>query len=163
MSRRLLSGLFAFLFIAGGMVAGSKPMLADDSVTAKINPAPKKPKRYLFSVTLHTQEEIDAMLSRAETLSKNLRQQSKKDHAGIALVLHGPEIEMFTRKNYGKFRQLVDKAARLDSEAIIEIKVCRTAMGDLDIKKEDLPEFVEIVPYGPDEEDRLLRQGYTYL
>ena len=100
--------------------------------------------------------------SRKGTLSRNLNVKSK-DHAGIALVLHGPEIKMFTKKNYGKYQKLVDKAARLDSSSVIEIKICRTAMDDMKIKKDDLPAFVEIVPYGPDEEERLLRQGYTYL
>ena len=141
---------------------GANLVSADNSVTAQINPSPKKPKRYLFSVTLHTQNEIDSMLTRAETLSRKM-DKKPEDHAGIALVLHGPEIKMFTRQNYGKYRRLVDKAARLDSDAVIEIKVCRTTMGDLKINKEDLPEFVEIVPYGPEEEERLLREGYTYL
>ena len=122
----------------------------------------EKDKRYLFKVTLHTEDEIDSMLSRAETLSRTITVR-QKDQTGIALVLHGPEIEMFTRKNYGKYRKLVDKAARLDSNSVIEIKVCRTAMNEMKIKKDDLPAFVEIVPYGPDEEERLLRQGYIYF
>ena len=134
--------------------------VADKTITDP--PTPEKDKRYLFSVTLHTHDEIDSMLTRAETLSRNLNVKSK-EHAGIALVLHGPEIEMFTKKNYGKYQKLVDKAARLDSSSVIEIKICRTAMDDMKIKKDDLPAFVEIVPYGPDEEERLLRQGYTYL
>ena len=153
---------FLRTFVAGSAIVALMPLMvsADDAIGLPAQP--EKDKRYLFSVTLHTQDEIDSMLTRAETLSKAHPLKSK-DHAGIALVLHGPEIEMFTKRNYGKFRQLIDKAARLDSGSVIEIKVCRTAMDDMNIKKDDLPAFVEIVPYGPDEEERLLRQGYTYL
>jgi intracellular sulfur oxidation DsrE/DsrF family protein len=147
---------------AGAIVIALLPLAAaaDKSITDPS--APDNDKRYLFKVTLHSQDEIDSMLTRAEMLSKSLTLKPK-DSAGIALVLHGPEIEMFTKKNYGKYRKLVDKAARLDSNSVIEIKICRTAMRDMKIRKEDLPAFVEIVPYGPDEEKRLLREGYIYF
>ena len=135
---------------------------ADDKPVTSIRPSPQKNGKYLFSVTLHTKDEIDSMLTRAETLAKTLLS-TKDNHTGIALVLHGPEIKLFTRKNYGSNRQLVDKASRLDSSAVIDIKACRTTMGELKIKEKDLPNFIEIVPYGPDEEKRLLEQGYTYL
>lgn len=125
-------------------------------------PVPNENGRYLFGVTLHSEKEIDSLLSRAESLSHKLKP-GKENHAGIALVLHGKEIEMFNKKNYKKFRNIVDKAARLDANDVLEIKVCQTLMDELDIKKEDMPSFVEIVPYGPDEEKRLLENGYTYL
>jgi intracellular sulfur oxidation DsrE/DsrF family protein len=136
--------------------------LADDKPVTPIGPSLQKNGKYLFSVTLHTKAEIDSMLTRAETLAKTLLS-GINNRTGIALVLHGPEIELFTKKNYGSNRQLVDKASRLDSSAVIDIKACRTTMGELKIKEKDLPNFIEIVPYGPDEEKRLLEQGYTYL
>ena len=156
-----------FVFLAASLLAAMvmvvpTPGFSEDSPVASIKPQPQQNGKYLFSVTLHTRDEISSMLTRAEMLSKTLLS-NKKDHAGIALVLHGPEIELFTKKNYDKNQQLIDKASRVDSCSVIEIKVCRTAMDDLDIKKKDLPAFVEIVPYGPDEEERLVEKGYTYL
>lgn len=117
--------------------------------------------RYLFNVTLHTPEEIAGLLARAEELAKTWRADSR--HAGIALVLHGPEIEIFAKKNYQRFRKTVDQAARLDATRIIEVKMCRTEMKHLGIREEDIPDFIELVPYGPDEEMRLRRNGYVYL
>jgi hypothetical protein len=117
--------------------------------------------RYLFSVTLHTPEEIASLLARAEELAKTRRPDSR--HTGIALVLHGPEIEIFAKKNYERFRETVDRAARLDAGRIIEVKMCRTEMKHLGIREEDIPDFIELVPYGPDEETRLRRNGYIYL
>ncbi|MFV1996868.1 MAG: hypothetical protein ACC641_02545 [Acidiferrobacterales bacterium] len=136
--------------------------VADEPASAITKPVPNESGRYLFGVTLHTEKEIESLLSRAESLSHKL-QPRKKNQAGIALVLHGKEIEMFDKKNYKKYRSIVDKAARLDANDVLEIKVCKTLMDELNIRKEDMPSFVEIVPYGPDEEKRLLKNGYTYL
>lgn len=117
--------------------------------------------RYLFNVTLHTPEEITGLLTRAEELAKTMRTDNR--HTGIALVLHGPEIEIFAKKNYSRFQKTVDQAARLDAGRIIEVKMCRTEMKYLGIREEDIPAFIELVPYGPDEETRLRRSGYVYL
>lgn len=117
--------------------------------------------RYMFSVSLHTADEIDGFLKRAEMLAKTTRK--TEDSTGIALVLHGPEIEIFSRANYNKYKQVVDKAARLDGDNVVEIKICQTQMNIMGIKQEDLPGFIEIVPYGPDEQDRLRKKGYVDL
>jgi intracellular sulfur oxidation DsrE/DsrF family protein len=117
--------------------------------------------RYLFNVTLHTPEEIAGLLARAEQLAQSMH--ADNPHTGIALVLHGPEIEIFAKKNYPRFQKLVDQAARLDAEHVIEVKMCLTVMRRLGLRKEDIPAFIELVPYGPDEEERLRRNGYVYL
>jgi len=117
--------------------------------------------RYLFNVALHTPEELAGLLARAEQLARTMR--ADKARTGIALVLHGPEIEMFANKNYPRFRKTVDRAERLDASHVIEIKMCLTEMRRLGLRKEDIPAFIELVPYGPDEEERLRRNGYVYL
>src|SRR3989344_5765833 len=117
--------------------------------------------RYLFNVTLHTPEEIARLLTRAEQLAPSMHADNPR--TGIALVLHGPEIEIFAKKNYPRFQNMVDQAARLDAGRIIEVKMCRTEMKHLGIQEEDVPAFIEVVPYGPDEEERLRRSGYVYL
>lgn len=116
---------------------------------------------YLFNVTLHTPEEIARLLTRAEQLAQSMHADNPR--TGIALVLHGPEIEIFAKKNYPQFRKIVDQAARLDAEHVIEVKMCLTVMRRLGLQKEDIPAFIELVPYGPDEEERLRRNGYVYL
>jgi intracellular sulfur oxidation DsrE/DsrF family protein len=117
--------------------------------------------RYLFSVTLHTPEEITGLLARAEQLAQTMRTDDAR--TGIALVLHGPEIEIFAKKNYPRFQKTVDQAARLDAGHVIEVKMCLTEMRRLGLRKKDIPGFIELVLYGPDEEERLRRNGYVYL
>lgn len=120
-----------------------------------------KDGRYMFNVTLHTESEISGLLTRARKLSKTMRKQ--KEQSGIALVLHGEEIRFFTKNNYKRFKNIVDEAALLDADKVIDIKICNTQMKIMDIKKDELPAFIEIVPYGPAEEERLKKKGYLYL
>lgn len=84
-------------------------------------------------------------------------------HYLFQVVLHGPEVEFFARRNYAKYRHPVDRAAKLDADGVIEVKMCQTEMRSRGIRAEDVPAFIELVPYGPDEEKRLLRRGYVYL
>jgi intracellular sulfur oxidation DsrE/DsrF family protein len=121
---------------------------------------PAAPHR-LFHITLHTPAEIEGMLTRAEQLSKTRRPDAT--HPAIALVLHGPEIEFFARRNYSKYRRLVDLAAKLDAAGVVEVKMCQTEMRARELPPNEVPGFIELVPYGPDEEQRLLRKGYVYL
>lgn len=135
--------------------------LAGAGVSAEPPAAPVPGARYLFQVTLHTPEEIEGMLARAEQLAAT--QRPADGRTGIALVLHGPEVELFARRNYAEYRRLVDRAARLDGNGVVEVKMCRSEMRRRGIRAEDVPAFIELVPYGPDEEQRLLRNGYVYL
>lgn len=115
----------------------------------------------MFSVTLHKQKEIKSLLQRVDSLSKTMR--THGNDSKIALILHGPEIKFFSRKNYDHNKSIVDKAASLDGDKIIEIKICKSKMEEFGIKDEDIPAFVEIIPYAPDEERKLSKKGYIYL
>lgn len=152
----LLHSLLLLATLAAGATA--LPARADNAPDAA---APENAGRYLFQVTLHTPVEIEKLLARAEQLATTQRPPDRR--AGIALVLHGPEVELFARRNYAKYRQLVDRAAKLDADGVIEVKMCQTEMRSRGIREQDVPGFIELVPYGPDEEKRLLRRGYIYL
>lgn len=165
----MLNKQIALVITATAGIVAAVYLVVSPSSRGPAESAPSSPSasltteegRYLFNVTLHTPEEIAGMLARAEELAKTMRADSRR--TGIALVLHGPEIEIFTKKNYSQFQKTVDQAARLDTTRIIEVKMCRTAMKNLGIREEDIPAFIEVVPYGPDEEARLRNNGYIYL
>ena len=96
-------------------------------VTGSIAPPPQKAPpddaerfnrtraRYLFRVTLHPQWKSKVCWRAPNSWPPTPRPVDRR--AGIALVLHGPEVEIFTRKNYTKYRHIVDRAARLDAGA----------------------------------------------
>jgi len=117
--------------------------------------------RYVFDVVIHKPDEMDKLLGRIEQLSSTIT--PNKDDPSLALVLHGPEIAFFTRKNYPQYMDLVDRAAALDKKGIIDVKVCDTMIRALDIDDSELPDFVEHVPYGPAEVERLIKQGFIKM
>ncbi len=143
------------------LAAGGIAVAAEKAPTTPLNDSTAPGARYLFRVTLHTPAEIEGLLTRAEQLARTTRP-TDSGH-GIALVLHGPEVEIFARKNYAKYRHIVDRAAKLDADGIIEVKMCQTEMRSRGIRDQDVPKFIEFVPYGPDEKERLQRRGYVYL
>jgi len=164
MPRQFILASLMALLIAFAVYTGQSWMAPEATNTGSppsVTTLTKEDGRYLFNIVLHTPEEIAGMLARAEQLATAAP--AGNPRVGIALVLHGPEIDIFARRNYGKFQPLVDLAARLDAANIIDVKMCVTEMQLRDIGKEDIPAFIDLVPFGPDEEVRLRRRGYVYL
>lgn len=117
--------------------------------------------QYVTGVTVDSADELMALLRRAEQLAGQPR--AKENPPQITLVLHGPEVTFFNIRNYDRYQDVVDLAARLDAFNVIDIKMCQTAMGMVGLEREDIPAFIELVPFGPDEVDRLLREGAVTL
>jgi hypothetical protein len=66
----------------------------------------------------------------------------------VVIVSHGPEVVLWAKKNYGKYKELVDRAASLAKQGV-RFEVCRNAAGAQGFKPEDLHGFVTVVPAGP--------------
>jgi len=138
-----------------------------DSSSASISLSPVvkeqqgQASQYVFDVVIHEPEEMEKLLGRIEQLSSSLP--AGEQDPSLALVLHGPEIAFFTRMNYTKYMDLVDRAAELDKKGVIDVKVCDTMIRALELENAELPDFVEHVPYGPAEIDRLIQQGFIKM
>jgi len=130
----------------------------------KINSSNQKnqsPVGYVFDITVQNMEQLDALLNRADKLKGQFR---PNEYGRIALVLHGKELNLFRKKNYSKFMDIVDKARLLDQNNLIDIKACQTVMRNLQIDQSELPDFIEQVPLAPVEIERLQQQkGFTRL
>ena len=81
----------------------------------------------------------------------------------IVLVLHGPDINLFTHNNYKDNKTLVDLAAKLDAFNIIDMKICETSMSSMGVSRSEVPVFIESVPYAPTEIRNLTDDGYINL
>lgn len=155
------------LALATGPVSPLITTASADSSSASISLSPVvkeqqgQASQYVFDVVIHEPEEMEKLLSRIEQLSTSLPQ--GKEDPSLALVLHGPEIAFFTRMNYSKYMDLVDRAAALDKKGIIDVKVCDTMIRTMNLEEAELPDFVEHVPYGPAEIDRLIQQGFIKM
>lgn len=119
------------------------------------------PERIVLDISVHTEEELQILLDRAEQLAA--KQRLAGQEASIILVLHGPEVEFFSTRNYDRYMGLVDQAARLDALDIVDVKICQTMMKIRGVERDDIPSFVEQVPLGPAEVERLAREGYVYF
>ncbi|MGD2170795.1 MAG: hypothetical protein PVI79_05630 [Gammaproteobacteria bacterium] len=118
-------------------------------------------KGFVFSVTVDSPQQLDVVLDRAEELRALF---NADDRGKIAIVLHGAELQMFQKRNYASNRSTVERARLLDEDKIIDIKACRTKMRELHIEQNELPGFIEQVPFAPAEIERLEReQGFTRL
>lgn len=115
----------------------------------------------VYDLSVHDPQTMLLLLERLDQLAQQPSPQSQS--ARIALVLHGPELKYFTISNYAMHRELVNLAAKLDAFQVIEVKACNTMMRQLDMQETDMPAFIEIVPYGPDEVRRLVGTGYLKM
>ncbi|MGR6872513.1 DsrE family protein [Pseudomonas sp. HK3] len=116
-----------------------------------------EPSSHIALLHAHTPEELAGILDQAEAWANT---RSEYPDQPITIVLHGKEANVFVRQNYQMYRQLVDKAARLDAFNVVDIKICETWMGMNQVRRDQLPAFVDTVPFGPGEEKRLLKAGY---
>jgi uncharacterized protein len=119
------------------------------------------PQGMVLDVSVHSLDELKVLLDRAEEIAA--RPQSQGEKAGVVLVLHGPEVEFFAISNYPRYKDIVDQAARLDAFDVVDVKICQSMMDRLGVGRDDIPAFIEQVPYGPGEVERLVREGYVYF
>ncbi len=116
---------------------------------------------YVFSVTVNSPQQLDVVLRRAEELRELF---NPEEHSRIAIVLHGDELQLFRKDNYASNQSVVERARLLDEDNIIDIKACQTMMRMLEIEQQELPGFIEQVPFAPAEIERLQREeGFTRL
>jgi uncharacterized protein len=66
----------------------------------------------------------------------------------IVIVSHGPEIVVWAKKNYTKYKDIVDRAASLSKQGV-RFEVCNNAAKAQGFKPEDLQGFVSVIPAGP--------------
>ncbi len=132
------------------------------SVTSVLSEDLAEAPGYVARLELNTPEELYSALLRAEMLFLEGRFQEQLPPA--TLVVHGPEVSVFFKREYPQNKTLVDLAARLSAFGVVDILVCETRMGVMGRSTVELFPFVGTVPFGPDEEKRLIAdEGFLYF
>jgi|GEM_PF-251366 len=166
--QRLIIGTqkLRFITLYSLLLVTSYNALAGDLYSPSIGEAPPLltagSSGYLARIALNSPEDVLAALERAEELfgDKHANQQASP----LAFVLHGPEVAIFFKDNYQEHKAIADLAARLSALEVIDLKVCRTRMGVLGREPSELLPFVETVPFGPAEIERLLnKEKFVYF
>lgn len=120
------------------------------------------PDGYLARILSDSPEEVAHALGRAEALY--LEGKLPANANPIAIVLHGPEVEIFFKDNYDEYKNIVDLAARLSAFGVVDVRVCETQTGILGRSRSSVHSFIGTVPFGPTEVKRLLnQQNYVYF
>ena len=70
------------------------------------------------------------------------------DPLKIVVVSHGPELVVFAKRNYAKYKETVDRAASLAQQGV-KFEICRGAAASLNFVPEDFYGFTTVVPSGP--------------
>ena len=138
------------------------PVAAVDEIVVPVETplaADELPEKIVLDVSVHTIEGLRVLFDRAEALAMTPRPEG--EDASLVLILHGPEVEYFSIKNYDQYKDIVDQAARLDAFDIVDVRICQTMIGVRGIERTDIPSFIEQVPYGPGEVERLKQDGYV--
>lgn len=140
----------------------SRPPAEVVPVPGGVVPLPQQgePNR-VADISVHSVEELQTLFSRVEELLE--RPRSGDEAALISLVLHGPEVQFFALKNYSQYKSIVDRAAKLAALGAVEINICQTQMRKQGIESDEVPAFLNQVPFGPGEVERLLTDGYVYM
>jgi uncharacterized protein len=66
----------------------------------------------------------------------------------IVVVSHGPELVVFAKRNYTKYKDIVDRAASLAQQGV-KFEICRGAAASLNFVTDDFYGFTTVVPSGP--------------
>jgi hypothetical protein len=121
-----------------------------------------QPQKVVYDVAASSERGFSSVLSRASYL--NSVYHADPFGTSIVLVLHGDEIPFFAVKNYGKYRELMQRAQGLTVGGTVKFRVCRAAAEGHGLQPADLHGFVEVVPMADAEIVRLQREeGYAYM
>lgn len=122
---------------------------------------PISPQGYLARIDHDSPEDVAKALERVEMLYE---QGKLEGIEAPSLILHGPEVEVFFKDTYDRYKGIVDLAQKLSDLDLVDVRVCETQTGVMGREASGLYPFVKTVPFGPREVNRLLeQQNYVYF
>ncbi|WP_286240091.1 hypothetical protein [Neptuniibacter halophilus] len=122
---------------------------------------PQSNQRYLALIKKNNPTEVEMLFRRASMLLEEGTDLSAYDP--IVFVLHGDEAHAFRQRNQSMYPELLNLAKKLESQGVIDIRICETWMRLNNVERSELPDFIDTVPLGPAEERRLKTRGYLYF
>lgn len=117
---------------------------------------------YVARIYNDSPEEVAEALRRADQVYQSGA--FPENSSPIAIVLHGPEVEIFFKEKYEEYKNIVDLAAKLSAFGVVDVRVCETQAGIMGRDRSSIHPFIGVVPFGPTEIKRLLdQQNYVYF
>ena len=132
---------------------------------AKFTATPYTEQKVVFDFYLDDPEEINAALYWIRALMNPLTEEPygmAPEMLDLKVVVHGTEIVTVARKNYGRYRDAVERM-RYYASLGVSFKVCALAAHDYGYSVEDFHDFVEVVPSAITELAHWQLQGYALI
>jgi intracellular sulfur oxidation DsrE/DsrF family protein len=109
-----------------------------------------KQLKAVFDVNFQDPAGVGLVLNNIAALMRAATQYGPKsmNPVSIVVVSHGPELVVWDKRNYRKFKAIVDRAASM-AEQGVKFEVCRNAAAALHLKPADLDGFITVIPAGP--------------
>ena len=139
--------------------------IASSSEVSKEVQTPYTEQKVVFDIYLDNPDKINSALFWIRSLVNPLMDEPyglAPEFLDIKVVLHGTEIVTVARKNYGKYRDAVERM-RYYASLGVEFKVCGLAASDYDYAADAFHEFVDVVPSAITELAHWQLQGYALI
>ncbi len=152
----LFACLMPAMTIAIAMASDNRPW-----GTAELIEKSYQPEKVVYNGAARDADAFDRILDRVSYLNNEYAGDVFDAH--IVVILHGPEIPLFTAENYQENRELMERAQSLTVAGNIEYRMCSIAAALRDVKPEDVHGFVKVVPMADAEIIELQQAGYAYM
>ncbi len=139
--------------------------IATASEVSKEVQTPYAEQKVVFDFYLDNPDKINSALFWIRSLINPLMDEPyglAPEFLDIKVVLHGTEIVTVARKNYGKYRDAVERM-RYYASLGVEFKVCGLAASDYDYAVDAFHEFIDVVPSAITELAHWQLQGYALI
>ena len=120
-----------------------------------------KPAKVVYDVSSSDPKVLAHIFDRASML-QNVYQNDSFE-ASIIFVIHEGAIPLFGNKDKKHYPDLMRRARSLSMGEIIQFRVCKASASMQGYKKEDIQNFVTMVPMADAEIVQLQHEGYAYL
>ncbi len=153
------------LFIALTAILFSSALFAADAMSPW-GPAKSVEQKYgkqkvVYDAAVNSVAQMTSILNRASYLS--ILNDADPFDSKIIIVMHGDEIPFFAIKNYGKYKELMNRAQSLTVGGTIEFRMCAVAAKGKGFGAKDIHGFVTLVPMADGEIIRLQQENYAYM
>ena len=126
---------------------------------------PYTEQKVLFDFYFDEPAKIDSALYWIRSLMNPLMDapyDQAPEFMNIVVVIHGTEIVTVATKNYGQYKNAVERMRYYDALGV-KFKVCGLAAEDYGYRLEDFQEFIEVVPSAITELSHWQQQGYSLI
>ncbi len=119
--------------------------------------------KVVYDWNLQGPEAVNQALNYISNHLKAYSQYSPFEEVKIVVVSHGPEVAIFTKQNYQKFKEVIERMKSFSEGYGIKFYVCYNAIRALGFSQEDVLPIAILTPAGVAKLAALEEEGYRLV